>query len=64
MEVFKKVDVNGNGTISYTELVQLLKSLNCSHPKEEIKAMFDQADKNDDGTIGFNEFADEFFKSV
>lgn len=64
MEVFKRVDVNGNGTINLSELKKLLKSLNCTLSEEEIKKFFDRVDSSDDGAIGFNEFAEEFFKDV
>lgn len=64
MAVFKRVDVNGNGTINFSELKKLLKSLNCTLPDEEVKKFFDRVDSSDDGAIGFNEFAEEFFKDV
>lgn len=64
MAVFQRVDINGNGTINFSELTKLLKSLNCTLPDEELKKFFDRVDSSDDGAIGFNEFAEEFFKDV
>ena len=57
-EVFNSVDVDSSGTIEVSELKKSLKKLGLDH--SSAKVMIASLDKNDDGVVDFDEFAEAF----
>ncbi|KAJ2715261.1 hypothetical protein H4R19_001301 [Coemansia spiralis] len=55
-EAFNVFDKDGNGSISKSELRQVMVSLGENLSDEEIEAMFGEADTNKDDVISFSEF--------
>lgn len=55
-EAFRVFDRDGDGFISSAELRSLLVSLGLDSSAEVIKKMMNEADRNHDGKIDFNEF--------
>jgi len=56
MEVFRKFDADGDGTISKEELMAVMSEV-CSHwTEEDVETLVSQADRNGDGVIDFSEF--------
>jgi len=55
-EAFQNWDKDGSGGISEEELATVMKELNPDFTDLKIKLLFDNADKNRDGMIDFNEF--------
>lgn len=58
MQIFTLVDKDGSGTISKDELIQFFNMGNDKDSMEFIQTMVDEADKNGDGEISFQEFLD------
>jgi Ca2+-binding EF-hand superfamily protein len=58
MQIFTLVDKDGSGTISKEELVQFFNIGNDNESQKFIQNMVDEADKNGDGEISFQEFLD------
>eukprot|EP00286_Rhodomonas_abbreviata_P011014 CAMPEP_0181326742 /NCGR_PEP_ID=MMETSP1101-20121128/21683_1 /TAXON_ID=46948 /ORGANISM="Rhodomonas abbreviata, Strain Caron Lab Isolate" /LENGTH=99 /DNA_ID=CAMNT_0023435261 /DNA_START=55 /DNA_END=354 /DNA_ORIENTATION=+ len=60
MEVFKKLDTNGNGTIELEEHLAFEKKcaerFEIDYNEEEKKKEFNDSDTNKDGTLSFEEF--------
>jgi len=58
--IFKKIDVNGDGTISFAELKEGLKTINkvknMNLKEEDLKELFSKIDLDDSGTINYTEF--------
>jgi len=50
---FDAIDIDGNGGITFEELVQYSKASNSGSTEEELKAWMDTADVNGDGEINF-----------
>ncbi|XP_074282580.1 putative calcium-binding protein CML18 [Silene latifolia] len=61
--VFEKIDTNGDGRISESELGQLLRSLGTETATEDIAKMMAEMDKDGDGYVDFNEFS-EFYAAT
>ncbi|KAI3817303.1 hypothetical protein L1987_11092 [Smallanthus sonchifolius] len=55
-QVFKKIDVNGDGKISSSELESIMGSLSHRPTEEELKIMMTEADSDGDGFIDLKEF--------
>jgi len=55
-DAFEVFDTDGNGTISKSELKQLMSNLGQNLTDEELNAMMDEADTDGNGEIDFNEF--------
>jgi len=55
-EAFKVFDGDGNGFISRTELRHVMMNLGEAISEEECDAMVDEADKDGDGSINYEEF--------
>lgn len=55
-EVFKKIDMNGDGKISSTELGLILGRLGHSATEDELQKMIKEADTDGDGFINLEEF--------
>ncbi|XP_070764430.1 EF-hand calcium-binding domain-containing protein 7 [Enoplosus armatus] len=56
MRAFKKMDVNGDGYISHSELERALTSRGEKMTTEEVNAIFSLADINKDGKLDYAEF--------
>uniref|UniRef100_A0AAX7T8Z3 Phosphoinositide phospholipase C n=1 Tax=Astatotilapia calliptera TaxID=8154 RepID=A0AAX7T8Z3_ASTCA len=55
---------NGDGTLSIGEVHQLLHKLNVNLPKQKVRAMFQEADTDENqGSLGFDEFC-SFYKMI
>ncbi|KAL8161145.1 hypothetical protein V2J09_012634 [Rumex salicifolius] len=57
-KVFQKFDANGDGRISASELESLLRALGSETSQEEVSRMMSEMDKDGDGFIDLNEFAE------
>ncbi|KDP43357.1 hypothetical protein JCGZ_25462 [Jatropha curcas] len=55
-ELFKMIDTDGNGTITFEELKVGLKRVGSDLMESEIKALMDAADIDNSGTIDYGEF--------
>nr|XP_043607048.1 calcium-binding allergen Ole e 8-like [Erigeron canadensis] len=55
-KVFNKFDKNGDGKISTSELVHIMKSLGSETSEEEVKQMMKTIDTDSDGYISLEEF--------
>lgn len=54
MEAFKVFDMDGNGYIDKYELKYVFRRLGLTLSDDDIKAMFQEADTNNDGFIDFS----------
>lgn len=55
---FAKLDKNGDRKLNYDEMSKLLRRGNPGMDDRELKMIYDNVDKNHDGLIDFDEFAD------
>ncbi|XP_020205845.2 calcium-dependent protein kinase 11 [Cajanus cajan] len=55
-ELFKMIDKDNSGTITFEELQEGLKSVGCDLMESEIKSLMDAADIDNNGTIDYGEF--------
>ncbi|KAI9471764.1 calmodulin 3 [Coemansia mojavensis] len=53
---FELFDKNGDGTISATELAEVMKQMNQNPTQQEINDMIGEVDEDGNGTIEFEEF--------
>lgn len=61
-EIFKKMDLNGDGVISHNELTECLTAVaNASFTEGEVHELIRGFDHNADGNINFEEFVDWIF---
>ena len=58
MQIFTLVDKDGSGTITKEELVEVFNFGSDVESQKYIQNMVDEADKNGDGEISFQEFLD------
>ncbi|XAR68396.1 hypothetical protein NMG60_11003497 [Bertholletia excelsa] len=56
-KVFNKFDADGSGTISLTELIDVLKALGSYTSDDEVKRMMEEIDTDHDGLINWEEFS-------
>ena len=63
-EIFNLVDKDGGGTISKTELGELMDTLGIDATPEEIDLMISEIDNDNDGTIDFDEFVAVMSRNV
>ncbi|XP_031166955.2 1-phosphatidylinositol 4,5-bisphosphate phosphodiesterase eta-2a isoform X1 [Sander lucioperca] len=63
-QTFTEADKNGDGSLSISEVLQLLHKLNVNLPRQKVKQMFKEADTDDNqGTLDFEEFC-SFYKMM
>ncbi|KAK1159579.1 1-phosphatidylinositol 4,5-bisphosphate phosphodiesterase eta-2-like isoform X2 [Acipenser oxyrinchus oxyrinchus] len=63
-QTFTEADKNGDGSLSISEVLQLIHKLNVNLPRQKVKQMFKEADTDDNqGTLGFEEFC-AFYKMM
>ncbi|NXE06581.1 PLCH2 phosphodiesterase, partial [Lophotis ruficrista] len=63
-QTFDEADKNGDGSLSISEVLQLMHKLNVNLPRQKVKQMFKEADTDDNqGTLGFDEFC-AFYKMM
>ncbi|XP_056590835.1 1-phosphatidylinositol 4,5-bisphosphate phosphodiesterase eta-2 [Triplophysa dalaica] len=63
-QTFSEADKNGDGNLSIGEVLQLLHKLNVNLPKQKVKEMFEEADRDDKhGSLTFEEFC-TFYKMI
>ncbi|WVY95851.1 hypothetical protein V8G54_028002 [Vigna mungo] len=55
-EIFKMIDEDNSGTITFQELKDGLKSVGCDLMESEIRSLMDAADIDNNGTIDYGEF--------
>ena len=55
-KAFKDLDKDGNGTLSRDEIRALFKHPKCQYTDEQIEEIINEADKNNDGSISYEEF--------
>ncbi|KHN17081.1 Calcium-dependent protein kinase SK5 [Glycine soja] len=55
-ELFKMIDEDNSGTITFEELKDSLKSVGCDLMESEIKSLMEAADIDNNGTIDYGEF--------
>ncbi|XP_078484728.1 EF-hand calcium-binding domain-containing protein 7 [Ciona intestinalis] len=55
---FRKIDINGDGFISESELYRLFTARGEKMTKSEVKKLLDSADVNKDGRLDYDEFCD------
>uniref|UniRef100_A0A7N8X6L9 Phosphoinositide phospholipase C n=1 Tax=Mastacembelus armatus TaxID=205130 RepID=A0A7N8X6L9_9TELE len=64
IQTFTEADKNGDGSLSISEVLQLLHKLNVNLPRQKVKQMFKEADTDDNqGTLDFEEFC-SFYKMM
>ena len=57
LEAFKVLDKDSSGSISESELRQIMNNIGEDVTDEEIKEMMNEADLDGDGQVSFEEFA-------
>ncbi|XP_014112705.1 PREDICTED: 1-phosphatidylinositol 4,5-bisphosphate phosphodiesterase eta-2 [Pseudopodoces humilis] len=63
-QTFDEADKNGDGSLSISEVLQLMHKLNVNLPRQKVKQMFKEADTDDNqGTLDFEEFS-AFYKMM
>jgi len=60
-QCFREFDINGDGTIDRKELDNVFKSMGKSFTKEELDRMISLADKDQSGTMDYEEFVKKIF---
>ncbi|KAK9162179.1 hypothetical protein Syun_003081 [Stephania yunnanensis] len=56
MEAFRAFDADNDGLITASQLSELMASLGHAVAGQDVKAMMQKAEKNQDGLLGFREF--------
>jgi len=62
-QVFKEVDINGDGSIDRSELERLFEKLECHLSPHELDEVFTQLDENNDNEICSEEFSTWYIRS-
>ncbi|XP_051493020.1 1-phosphatidylinositol 4,5-bisphosphate phosphodiesterase eta-2 isoform X2 [Apus apus] len=63
-QTFDEADKNGDGSLSISEVLQLMHKLNVNLPRQKVKQMFKEADTDDQqGMLDFEEFC-AFYKMM
>jgi len=58
---FEKLDRDGDGTLSFQELHDLLKKGNPTFTEPEVQTLYNACDSNNDGRVSFDEFLEYVF---
>ena len=58
---FREFDINGDGTIDRQELEKVFTSLGKQFSKDELDRMISLADKDQSGTLDYEEFVKKVF---
>ena len=56
LKTFKLFDIDGTGKIALKDLKRIVTEIGENIPDEELRDMFEEADKNKDGYIDFEDF--------
>lgn len=56
-KIFKHFDLDGFGTIEFSEFTRALESIGCTFPEFEQRAVFDKYDKDGNNKLDYEEFA-------
>lgn len=60
-EIFRKYDLDGDGVISQAQLEEILQKICPGLAKKEVDQMFRKIDKNNNGTLEYEEFVNLMF---
>jgi Ca2+-binding EF-hand superfamily protein len=60
--VYKKIDVNGRGTVTRDEMMEFGRFMNSKFDEEKLNKLMDQMDLDKDGLISYHEFLAYFAK--
>jgi hypothetical protein len=60
---FAELDANGDGSLDFNELKDLLKRGNPNFTDREVKQLYDGCDANHDGRVDFNEFLNYIYQA-
>lgn len=61
---FQQLDANGDGTLDFKELADMLVKGNSSFTNDECMALYDSCDTNGDGKISFEEFLEYVYNGA
>ena len=56
-KIFKHFDLDGFGTIEFSEFTRALESIGCTFPEYEQRAVFDKYDKDGNNKLDYEEFS-------
>jgi len=56
-KIFKHFDLDGFGTICFSEFCRALESMGCAFPEFESRAIFSKYDKDNNGKLDYEEFS-------
>lgn len=59
-KVFKHFDLDGFGTLCFSEFKKALETIGCLYKDYEMRAVFDKYDKDGNGKLDYEEFANMF----
>jgi len=59
-KVFKFFDSNENGAIDFGEFTRALENYGCTFSEGDIRSLFQKYDKDNSGTLVYEEFAAAF----
>ena len=57
-DMWDRGDADGSGTMTTSEIIQLVSSMNISMPSSTLKRIFKEFDDDDSGSLTFNEFTE------
>lgn len=60
LQLYKKIDLNGDGTIQFNEFVLVTLHKDELHSQQKLRAAFEMMDKNGDNTISPDELLEVF----
>ena len=57
--IFRLYDIDGDGVINISEIVEIMRAANVDQKSSEILIIFKKMDKNNDGVLSLEEFTNE-----
>lgn len=60
-KIYKQIDDNGDGKISFTEFTNYIQKLGFDYSEKEFQGIFDLLDKEQQGYFDYNQFEKSFF---